>query len=188
MAGHLKKKVLKILLSQGLLNEDMLKTIHAKEVGQRGILLKSKGEGGGRNNYVSIIDVISSLGLTLPGETQKIITEEMIMEAIARHLELSYFKIDPLKLDSDVVTRIIPRPFAVKHLLLPIKRTERELTIATANPFDREAIDWIERTTNYSVILVVSAKTDILKIITEFYGFRTSLDAAYKDIFNPVKE
>ena len=54
--------------------------------------------------------------------------------------------------------------------------------IVLPNPFDPEGVDWIERTTDYKVSMAVATKEDILKIITEFYGFRSSVDAAHRDI------
>jgi general secretion pathway protein E len=182
MMKSFKDKIVKILFTEGVLNEDMIKNIRSKETAQRGKLLKIQSDNDERGQYISIVDVIASLELTLPGKSNKKLTEELIMEVVARHLNIPYVKIDPLKLDSDVVTGIISRPFALKHTLLPIKVSDRNLTLAVANPFDGEAIDWIERTTNYKVTKVISTKTDILKIITEFYGFRTSVTAAHKDI------
>jgi len=171
------QQFLKILFEEGLLNQEMVQFIKSKESVQRSKLRKaSKAE-----ISLSIVDVIISLEIKPPGQDNTL-TEEVIMESVARHIDKPYLKIDPLKLDPDVVTGVISRPFAMKHLVLPVDRIGRKLTIATSDPFDQEAIDWLERTTGYEVRTVVSTKTDILRIITEFYGFRVSVDAAHKDI------
>ena len=57
------------------------------------------------------------------------------MKKIADYSGLSFLKIDPLKLDSDVVTGVIPRPYAIKHQLVPVRLEGNRLTVATSNPF-----------------------------------------------------
>jgi general secretion pathway protein E len=56
------------------------------------------------------------------------------------------------------------------------------LTVATADPFDKEAVDWIGRVTGYTIEVAVTTKLDIMKIITEFYGFKSAITSAGKDI------
>jgi general secretion pathway protein E len=52
------------------------------------------------------------------------------------------------------------------------------LTVATAQPWDVETLDNICKVTNMQVRPVVSMKSDIRKVITEFYGFKMSVSAA----------
>ncbi|HLC14845.1 MAG TPA: GspE/PulE family protein [Thermodesulfovibrionia bacterium] len=177
MGKQFDQNVLKILVDEGLLSQDNVQFIKSKETVQRSKLRKA----GSSDISVSLVDVIVSLEIKQAGQ-DSVLTEDMIMESVASHINKQYVKIDPLKLDPDVVTGVISRPFAMKHLVLPVERSGRKLTIATADPFDQETIDWLERTTSYEVSTVVSAKTDILRIIREFYGFRVSVDAAHKDI------
>lgn len=177
MTKQFDQRVLKILVDEGLLTQDKVQLIKSKESFQKSRLRKA----GGLDSSVSIVDVIASLEINSP-EYATALTEEMIMECIAKHLGKPYFRIDPLKLDPEVVTGIISRPFAMKHLVLPVDRRVKRLTVAMADPFDQETVDWLERTTSYKIDTVVSAKSDILRIITEFYGFRVSVDAAHKDI------
>jgi len=183
--------ILKILSSEGLLSKEQVDSILLKEDVLRARLQRSKegtikrGKGRvGPNIY--IIDIIDSLKFRLPGKEDSYLTEEVIMEAIARHLHLPFLRIDPLKLDSDVVTKIISRPYALKHMLVPIDLSENTLTVATSNPFDREGIDGIERPTGLNVKVVVSTKTDIQKIITEFYGFKSTVAAAHKELISKI--
>ena len=177
MSKKFDQRILKILLEEGLLTQEMVQLVRSKESIQKSRLRKTCGLG----DSVSIVDVIASLDLHSP-EYDTPLTEEMIMERVANHLGRTYFKIDPLKLDPEVVTGLISRPFAMKHLVLPVERSRKKLTVATSDPFDQEIVDWLERTTSYEIDTVISVKTDILRIITEFYGFRVSVDAAHKDI------
>ncbi|MDJ0856667.1 MAG: GspE/PulE family protein [Desulfobacterales bacterium] len=93
-----------------------------------------------------------------------------------------YKKIDPLKLDLNLVTTKIPHNFAMKHLVLPIEINAGTLVVATPNPHNMEVIDDIARVTNMRVSTVVSSKSDILKLIDEFFGFKRSIAAA-EDLF-----
>jgi len=174
-----------ILSAEGLLDEKQIKLIKSKESLQRSKILKSKAPGLRRSytdhSFVSLIDIIESLKLT-SSSTNKPITADIIMEAVAKHLNLPFMKIDPLKLDVDVVTQIISRPYAIRNQLVPIELSDNTLTVAMADPFETEAIDRIQRITGHGIKLVVTTKLDIMKTITEFYGFKSSITSANKEI------
>ena len=78
--------------------------------------------------------------------------------------------------------RIISRPYAIRHQIVPIALANTALTVATADPFDKEAVDWIERVSGYKVDIVVATKEDIMKIITQFFGFKSAITSADKEI------
>ncbi len=69
-------------------------------------------------DMISPAEVISSFNLELPDAGGRLLTEDMITETIAEAVGMDYLKIDPLKMDLDVVTGTIPRPFALKHLIV----------------------------------------------------------------------
>ncbi len=181
-----KESLLEILSAEGLLNDEQIKLIKSRESLQRSKILKSKTPGIRHTiidqSMVSLIDIIESLKLTSAKTNSKAITADIIMMTVAKHLNLSFLKIDPLKLNYEVVTQIISRPYAIRHLIVPIALSDRMLTIASADPFDNEAVDWIERVLGYKVEVVVTTKEDIIKIITEFYGFKSAITSANKEI------
>jgi general secretion pathway protein E len=185
-----KKSVLKILTSEGLLTEHQARDILSKEKLFYNKLLKSKSRTFSRNRFIhpeiSIVDIIDSLKMKIPSNDSGLITEEVIMNKIAHHLGMPFLKIDPLKLDSDVVTRVISKPYATKFQLVPISISDNTLTLATSNPFDHEGIDGIKQSKGYEVHLVVSTKSDIMKIITEFYGFKSSIAAAHSKLESQI--
>jgi len=185
MKEHGKDSLFDILSEEGLLDEKQIKLIKSKESLQRSKILKSKATGLRRSytnhSFISLVDIIESLKLTSI-TTNKPITADIIMEAVAKHLNLPFMKIDPLKLDVDVVTQIISRPYAIKNQLVPIELSDNTLTIAIADPFETEAIDRIQRITGHEIKLVVTTKLDIMKTITEFYGFKSSITSAHKEI------
>ena len=188
-----KKTILSILTSSGLLSKEQVDDVLSKENIIRSRILKSNESkstvtrrGRAARADISIIDIISSMNLKLDGNSSTYVTEDDIMKDIAKHLDIPFLKIDPLKLDSDVTTKIISRPYALKYQLLPVALSGNMLTIATSNPFEREGIDRISQSKGYDIKLVVSNKSDIVKIITEFYGFKSSIAAAEDELSSQV--
>ncbi|MEK6693025.1 MAG: ATPase, T2SS/T4P/T4SS family [Nitrospirota bacterium] len=187
MSEKTHRAILEILSKEKLLSKEQIDSIVLKEDVLRARIQKTKTgtikRGRGKiDSSVTIIDIIDSLKFSLPGKNNQYLTEEMIMEVIAKHLDLPFVRIDPLKLDSDVVTKVISRPYALKHMLVPIDLSGNTLTVATSNPFDKEGVEGIARPTGFNVKLVVSPKSDIEKIVTEFYGFKSSVAAAHKEL------
>ncbi|MBI1910633.1 MAG: type II/IV secretion system protein [Deltaproteobacteria bacterium] len=136
---------------------------------------------------VSPAEVIASFNFPLAGDDKKLLTEDVITEAIADEVGLPYRKIDPLKLNLDIVTSHIPRPFAQRYLVVPIEEKDKVVTLAVADPFNLEGVENLKATRRMKINLVLSSKTDILKIVREFYGFRYSVGAAEKE-FSPTSE
>jgi general secretion pathway protein E len=125
--------------------------------------------------------VISSFNLEIPGGNGRILTEDAITQVIAEAAGIPYLKIDPLKLDLEVVTSPIPRPFAMKHLIVPVAENGETITIAVADPFSVDEIESLLRLKKVNVERVLSSKSDILKILREFFGFRASILAAQNE-------
>jgi len=73
----------------------------------------------------------------------------------------------------------------MKHLVLPIAVKDGWLTVATPNPHNLEVMEDISRVSQLKVKPVVSSKSDIIKLIDEFYGFRKSIAAAEEQFSYP---
>mgnify|MGYP000037095853 CR=1 FL=1 len=135
------------------------------------------------SNPVTFVDVVARLKPPRADGRPGGLEEDDIFKVLAKEWDLPYQKIDPLKLDLNVVTTTIPRNFAMKHLVLPIRVDNGMLTVATPNPFNMEVLDDVARVTNMRVATTVSSKTDIIKLIDEFFGFKRSIAAA-EDLFS----
>ncbi len=133
-------------------------------------------------NPITIIDVIASFDLKRADATAWPLDEETIFQTLAKEWKIEYKKIDPLKLDLNLVTTTIPRTFAMKHLVLPIAIEDGVLTVATPDPFNVVLMEDLARVTQLKVKAVVSSKTDIVKSINEFFGFKRSISLA-EDLF-----
>lgn len=190
MDDKTKNLVLDILKSSGLLTDEQIKKILTSEDVYIARLIKTKSGAARRGQAVqhdiNIIDVIDSLNLELAGTDGKYLTEDIIMEQLAKHLDIPFVKIDPLKLDADIVTGIISRPYAIKHQLIPVELSGNTLTVATSRPFQKDGIEWLRMTTHYDIKVSLASKKDLHRIITEFYGFKSSVAAADKELSSGI--
>jgi general secretion pathway protein E len=132
---------------------------------------------------MTLIDVLVHLGLEPLDQPGRILEEDQIYRTLASAWKLGYRKIDPLKLDLNLVTGFISKSFAFKHLLLPLEVDAGKLVVATPDPFNYEAIKDVEMVSRLRVVPVVSAKSDIEKLIREFFGFRYAISGA-QDLFS----
>jgi len=179
-----------ILMKSGKLSAEQATEIKVKQDVQRMKLLKARGDTLQRGRVriedeVSAIEVAASLGLEIPGTQGQVLTEDVITELVAKHAALPFQKIDPLKLNPEVTSQILSRAFARRSVSVPIAREDDSITLAVADPYNIEIVENVERM-GYRVKRIVSPKTDILRIITEFYGFRSSVTAAAKELSSDV--
>jgi len=187
------EKVCSILLKKGLISKEQKEEIFKKKDTLRQKLEKlqmirdaSGGPSSRIINPITIIDIISFLKLERKDDPTKEVDEETIFQALAEEWRIDYKKIDPLELDLKLVTTTIPRSFAMKHLVLPVAIQDGWLTVATPNPHNLEVMEDISRVSQLKVKPVVSSKSDIIKLIDEFYGFRRSIAAAEEQFSGPT--
>jgi general secretion pathway protein E len=104
--------------------------------------------------------------------------EDEVTQAVARHANLPYLKINPLDLDLDVVTSALPAPFARKHTMCAVSKHGTTVTLAIANPFNRAPLRDLQQFGGLEVKLVVASRSDIEMVNKGFYDLKTSLKAA----------
>ncbi|PIP35782.1 MAG: type II secretion system protein E [Desulfobacterales bacterium CG23_combo_of_CG06-09_8_20_14_all_52_9] len=187
------RSVCEILYKKGLISK-----LQAQQVLTRGVTLYKKRErqADGKGSHPTLaghaadgfdsVDLIAALNMERADNSALKLDEDAIYEALARAWNIPYKKIDPLKLDLNLVTTTIPRTFAMRHLVLPIGVKEGTLTVATPNPFNMEAMDDITRASLMKVNPVVSPKSDIVKLIQEFFGFKRSISEAEMQFTGPM--
>jgi len=187
------ENVCQVLMRFRLISEAQREEIFKKkdEIGRKIEKIRAMRQGappskGRISSPVTIVDVIASLQLSRADDASKILDEETIFQALAKMWKIPYKKIDPLKLDLNLVTTTIPHTFAMRHLVLPIAIQDGILTVATPNPFNVEAMEDIAQVSHLQVRPVVSTKSDILKLINEFFGFKRSIAAAEHEFSMPA--
>jgi general secretion pathway protein E len=183
------ENVCRTLLKKGLITSGQTEQILKKKDALEARLKKQKkpkqATGSGSEHSVTSIDIIAALNLKCPGVDSRVLDEELIFQTLADEWGIPFKKIDPLKLDLNLVTTTIPRSFAMKHLVLPIAIKDGYLTVATPNPFNMEVMEDIARASQLKVKVVVTSKSDIVKLINEFFGFKRSIAAAEHQFAGP---
>jgi general secretion pathway protein E len=179
--------LLDLLVKRGLISSEQKKTVGLMKDQQRHLLLKARQKNGGAGRAEpNLVEIIAALNLELPDKKGQQLTEEQIMRAVAQDLKLPFKKLDPLELDLEVVTKSIPRQFALKHLLLPFAVRNGVLEVAIQDPDSRVALAEIERANQITIKPFLSTRTDIRKMLAEFFGFQKSITAAENNLAGPA--
>ncbi len=169
------------LLRQGILRDEDRRTALARENAQRARLLRETTARDGRalrRADLSPVELLASFGFHDARREAEPIDEDKATRAVAQSMGVPYVKIDPLKLDAQLITRTLSRPFARKHAVLPLERRNGALVVATANPLDRELVENLHGLTGMAIEPVLSAPADIHRAIAEVYGFREQIQEA----------
>ena len=111
-----------------------------------------------------------------------LVNEVQIAQALASQAGLPYVKINPLDLDLDVVTKAIAGPFARRHGMVAIAKTQDRITIAVHDPFAPFPLEDVKRVTGLDVDRVVATRSDVETVNKGFYDLKASLQHAEKQL------
>ncbi|MBI2495895.1 MAG: Flp pilus assembly complex ATPase component TadA [Candidatus Omnitrophica bacterium] len=154
-------KVGEILMKSGLISEEQL--AKAIEV-QRGTT-KRLGE------------ILVALGL---------ITETDIAVALGKQLGIPFASSASglLARKGEGLEDLVPEDFARQHLVLPLSRNLRSLTVACVDPLDLITMDNLNRLTDCDLNVVVTTRRELEQAIDILYGkdsmFREAIDQSYQ--------
>ncbi len=126
------------------------------------------------------IAFVVSLNLPDRKNPENSLDDGLIARVLAQKAGLQSARLDPLKLDIEFIHRTISRPFAARYLMLPLVEKDGEIYMAVADPFDMEGVDLFRQTCPTPLRRVVAPYGDMVRIINEFYGFRSALTSAEK--------
>ncbi|WP_435626726.1 GspE/PulE family protein [Candidatus Ferrigenium straubiae] len=110
----------------------------------------------------------------------KLLTTEFLTEWLAAHLGMPYFHIDPLQLNFAGIASIISKSYAERLKIMPVGLGEREVSIATAEPFLTDWVADLERILNLKIRLVLASPLDINHYLPEIYSLASSVQLASK--------
>lgn len=179
------KELIDILVKQGLLTPDQGNTAMVKAESQRARLRHQQTKTNGKRaaGMISPAEVIASLEFSRGGiDDGETLDEDTIVKALATSAGLGYVKIDPLKLNASLITNTISLPFARRTSVLPLKREGDMLNVAVCDPHDHTLFEELSRLTGCKLEVVLSARSDIQRFITEVYGFKRSVANAAKEM------
>jgi general secretion pathway protein E len=144
--------------------------------------LQSRGSKSRAEEDASPFKVLAAMNLVDASGNGTRMDDFLLARLIAEDAHLPFYKIDPLKLDVQMIESRISRPFARKNRMVPVAVRDGKLVVAIVNPFDRVAIDSYLPMAKQDVELVVAAESDVMGVINEQYGFRASVTKAERDL------
>jgi len=144
-----------------------------KEVAER--LYKDRQMASGNVHPLTVIAEQQWKNPRAPG---KIYTLEFLTEWLAKRLNIPYFHIDPLKLNFGSVAGVVSKAYADRLNIMPVKVTDQEVIIATAEPFRTEWIADLERILKLKIKLVLANPLEINRYLPEVYSLANSVNLA----------
>ena len=98
---------------------------------------------------------------------------------LAEQAKQQYVRIDPLKIDSTIVTRVMSYEFAQRHHILALEVKEDEVVIVSAQPYVYAWETTIEQSQpGKHLTRVIANPADIRRYTTEFYTMARSVNKA----------
>ncbi len=108
----------------------------------------------------------------------KLLTLDVLLQWLASRSELPFFHIDPLKVDVTAVTAVTSSAYASRHKILPVEVNEREVVIATAEPYVRSWETELAHVTGLEIKRVLASPLDITRYLGELYSVSHSIQRA----------
>ncbi|HSH12384.1 MAG TPA: GspE/PulE family protein [Desulfurivibrionaceae bacterium] len=185
------KYLFDLLRRSRLISEAQRQLLGQKWAQQRQLILheRRKRKKGGPTASVrepDLVEVVVSFNFEIPGDKPQPLTEELIMRAVAGDQGMPFKKLDPLELNLDVVTKTLPKNYAIKHLLLPFAVKNGVHEVAIYDPDTRNILGEIERVCQIKVAPYLSTRSDISRMLAEFFGFQSSISAAENRFAKPL--
>jgi type IV pilus assembly protein PilB len=143
-AAPAKDRVGEILLREGLITEDQIRTA-----------LEDAKQNNNRIGFSMI-----RLGY---------ISEADLTRTLARQYRVPAVDLDRVKIDPKLI-KLFPSELAQKHYVLPIRRIGRMLTVAMADPTDASAVDSIKFITRCDIEPVIVGEGTLKRHIDEHYA------------------
>jgi general secretion pathway protein E len=180
------EELLDLLVKQQLVTPEQAKDVAARATTLKSRVLKER-VGSVRSQAASRYDatpaeVVAAADLPHPKRPRALIDEDAVAQALAVASGVAYQKIDPLRVNNDLVAKTLSRPFARHHVVIPIRRDAEGLCVAVVDPFDTTLREQLENFLQQPIQYVVSAKSDILAVIDRVYGFRSKVSQAEKEL------
>jgi type IV pilus assembly protein PilB len=138
-----RKRLGDLLVSAGLITQDQLhEALHTKKEDQKlGDALLEKG----------------------------FISEQQLLEVLEIQLGIQQISLYRYPIDTGLMS-IVPKDFARRNLLIPIKKEGNQLTVAMRDPMDYFAVDDLRLSTGFQISQVIATRDEILAAINKYYN------------------
>ena len=131
-----------LLLQEGLLTRDQLMAAVAEA----------------KSSRLRLSYVVAKSGAVPETEVTKMLARQYRMPAV-----------DLASSRSTAILKLIPGDLAMKHLVLPLKRDGRTLTVAMADPTDLGLLDDLKFITRYDIFPVIAGEFTLRTLIEKHY-------------------
>ncbi|NUO38532.1 MAG: Flp pilus assembly complex ATPase component TadA [Gemmatimonadaceae bacterium] len=149
-----------LLVREGLITRDQLEKA-----------LQEQKQNGTRVGYNLV-----KLGFIAETELTKMLARQFKMPAV----DLSRFEVDPR------IAKLIPSDLAIKHLVLPLKRDGRTLTVAMADPTNLGVLEDLKFITRYDIFPVIGGEFTLKSAIDKLY--ETTSDTQVADLLSVIDD
>ncbi len=112
---------------------------------------------------------------------QQLIDTEALCQWLARRCDLSYRKIDPLKVDIPQATALCSYAYATRAGILPLETTRTTATFAVCEPGRSEWVNELSQITDRRIERVLANPADIQRYVVEFYALARSIKASERE-------
>ncbi len=129
-----------------------------------------------RQNGTRVGYNLVKLGFIQETELTKMLARQYKMPAV----DLSRFEVDPR------IAKLIPGDLAIKHLVLPLKRDGRTLTVAMADPTNLGVLDDLKFITRYDIFPVIGGEFTLKSAIEKLY--ETTADTQVNDLLSVIDD
>ena len=120
------EELLELLQKQELLSQERAHDIALRATTLRSAVLKER-VGSVRSQAAARYDVtpaeiVNAASFAHPIENRGKIDEDCVAAAIGRAANIPHRKLDPLRIDNDLIVKTLPRPFARHHSVIAVAR------------------------------------------------------------------
>ena len=147
------KEILEALIQEGWVGVEEAKAILVKR----------------KNTKLHPIVVVSQFNLKQKKPPYLDIGIETLSTWLTDYSGLPYFEIDPLKIDIEACTNVLPKAFIKRLKIIPVEVTNDFVTFATSEPFDRNWVMEVQSSISKEVKIVVTSPLQIEHFIEEFF-------------------
>jgi type IV pilus assembly protein PilB len=116
------------------------------------------------------------LGFVHETELTKMLARQFKMPAV----DLSRFEVDPK------IVKLVPGDIAIKHLVLPLKRDGRTLTVAMADPTNLAVLEDLKFITRYDIFPVIGGEFTLKTQIEKLY--ENAAEAQVNDLLSVMDD
>ena len=109
---------------------------------------------------------------------QRTLDVEKLTQWLAARVKMTYYHIDPLKIDLRAVTEVMSSDYAQRRSILPVEFDGKDAVIATCEPYVTSWERDLSEMLRLSIRRVIANPADISRYIGEFYNLARSVKQA----------